>query len=309
VTGTNLAKPGYPLAYFPNEQWNGLTPNHSSTHVVVTSNDSDYKRLASELIAVQNHLNALLTRSDNDNIELVNTVYKDFRFTINNLRVPASNGPEWTTYKSSEVLAFEDQAVNEERVFFTLRLPNDHKKGTNVRVHIHWVAEDATEGNVYWQLTYNIAESGVTFSNNASINAATENYGVNIHNYNELGVIDMSDYTDEDRSILFIGELRRNSTDALDTLTNKDAYLMELGFTYEADKFGFSSLENISTIVKRFSVAVTSSGLVTAALLSKGFLTSDVTSSGLVTAALNVDKQFTADVTSSGLVTADLQEV
>jgi hypothetical protein len=312
MVGTNLVRPGYPSAYFPATEWDGTTATHIRPDVVAPPNGQDFKRLAIEIIALQDHLNSLLTRSSDDNIELVNSVYKDFRFTINNLRVPASNGPEWTTYKSSEVLAFEDQAVagNEERIFFTLRLPSDHKKGTNIRAHVHWIGEDDTDGNVYWQLTYNIAESGVTFSNDAVINVATENYGVDIHNYDELGVIDLSDYTDESRSIIFIGELRRNSSDALDTLTSKDAYLVELGFTYEANKFGFPSLENVSTIVKRFSADITCSGLVTAALLDRDYLTSAITGSGTVTASLTLNKAaLAAAVTGSGTVVADLSEI
>jgi len=243
MTGTKLAKPGYPLAYFPDAQWDGLTENHTSTHVIDTPDDSDYKRLACELLAMQDHLRALFTRTGEDDIKLVTPVWDDMRFPVSSLKIPSSNNPTWTAYKSAQVLAFSDQAVegNEEKIYFSAQLPHNYKMGTDLEAHVHWVGEDATVGNVRWSLTYNIAEIGSAFGANINITADVANAALNVHNYSDIDSIDMSTYTDiGDVSIMIIGELRRNSSHANDTFTSLDAYLLELDFHYQIDKFGSS---------------------------------------------------------------------
>ena len=308
MSGTNLVRSGFPPAYFPIELWDGLTANHFRSDINDPPNGDDYKRLTIEIISLQDHLNALFARDSNNNIQLNNPVWREFRFTVNNLRVPASDGPTWTVYKTTEILSFTDQAVegDEERVFFTIKVPFDHLKGTNIRPHIYWVGEDGTEGDVAWKMSYNIGEIGSQFTANKTTTASASNFGLDIYNYDEFGVIDLSLYDDAQKSIVVIGEIRRNSSNAIDTFNGKDAYLVEVGFSYQSQSVGYPSLEGVSTIVKGFAAAFTGSGLLTADLFDKNFLTSDIVSSGLVTAALNVTKKFTTDVTGSGIVTAAL---
>lgn len=246
MAGTNLVTSGFPRAYFPSAEWDGTTRNHERGDIVNPATDDDYKRLASEVMAIEDHLSALFTRTAQNDIKLVNAVWEDLRFPVQKLTVPAVNNPTITAYKSGMVLSFDDEAVegNEERVYFSAQLPHTYKMGTNLSPHVHWVGEDGTAGNVRWKLTYNIAAIGVAFGDNVVVVGDVANGGADKHNYGNIADIDMSTFTDiTDTSIMIIGELRRNSSHANDTLNGKAAYLLEFDIHYQINKLGSSDEE------------------------------------------------------------------
>ena len=155
--------------------------------------------------------------------------WEDLRFDVSAVRVPTSNPPSWTTYKGGRVLAFEDQAVegNEEQITFNVQLPHAWVEGSLVYPHVHWVGEDDTAGNVFWQLTYSWSNIGETFPAVTTLEAAGANGATDEHLVTSLGTMDGSN---KGISSAIICNLSRHSSDATDTFNDKDAYLIEVDF-------------------------------------------------------------------------------
>ena len=168
----------------------------------------------------------------------LNSYWDDLRVSVNSLKVPTVNPPAWTAYKGSQVLAFEDQAVegNEEIVYFLVQLPHCWKYGSDLMAHVHWVCEDNTAGNCRWKLTYSWANIDGTFPTESTLTVdAAAGGAADTHVLGNLGAIDGDGKT---LSSMLICSLSRNSSHANDTLTGKDAYLLEIDFHYEIDSFG-----------------------------------------------------------------------
>lgn len=172
------------------------------------------------------------------NFRLRDTQWDDLRVSVNSVKVPAAKYPAWTAYRGSLVLAFDDQAVeaNEEIVYFTVQLPHAWKEGTDLNAHVHWVAEDDTAGNVRWALTYSWANINGTFGaeSELAVNGAA-GAAADKHVLADLG--DLTG-TGKTLSSMILCSLRRASSNAGDTLTGKLAYLLEVDFHYQIDKFG-----------------------------------------------------------------------
>lgn len=236
--------PGFMAAGFPTSTWDGFTSRRVDPEAVVAPNSDDFEKVSVELIAVQQHLNALFSRTAGNNIKLVTSVYKSLFVPIGAVRLPTALPPTWTAYKSSEVLVFTDAAAaSEERVHLSVVLPPDYKMGTDIAVYVHWVGEDATVGNVRWKLTYNIAKVTVAFGDDVSIVANLANGGADKHNCGTIGNIDMSAFTTaSDLAIGIIGMLMRDSGNAGDTLDAKHAKLLGLEFRYQSNKLGSSGV-------------------------------------------------------------------
>jgi len=82
-------------------------------------------------------------------------VMEDLRFPVSTVKVSTDKPPVAGTYRNCDVLDFEDQLeANEQSITFIAQMPHAWKRGTDIIVHIHWVPEDATAGNVYWELSY-----------------------------------------------------------------------------------------------------------------------------------------------------------
>lgn len=118
------------------------------------------------------------------------TGWNDLRVAANDLRVPGARPPTWTDYKGGQVLAFADQAVeeNEEIVYFVAQIPHSYQEGTNIYPHVHWVAEDNTGGNVRWRLTYSWANRyAVLPAENTVYVNATASTTTDVHNFASFG--------------------------------------------------------------------------------------------------------------------------
>lgn len=154
------------------------------------------------------------------------------------IKTPASQAPTWTSYKGSEILAFADQSVegNEERVFFVVQLLHSYKEGTELRPHVHWVGEDNTAGNVVWKMSYSWANIGEAFPTETSIQVTDANSTTtDEHNLAEFASITG---TGKGLSSMLLCSLRRHSSNAADTYTGKDAYLLEFDIHYQQDTLG-----------------------------------------------------------------------
>lgn len=146
-----------------------------------------------------------------------------------------------------QVLQFEDEAVNEDRAQFIVQMPHAWEYGSAIEPHLHWMGEDTTAGNVAWQLSYCIAPVYGVFdtSTTETVVAANNEDSTYYHNLTEFSAIDMAGY---DLSTIILFELRRNSTNASDTLTGKDALLLEFDIHFKRNKFG--SLQEFTNVRK-----------------------------------------------------------
>jgi hypothetical protein len=164
--------------------------------------------------------------------------WDDMRIAIGNVTLPSVQKPTWTDFKGGKVLAFADQAnlANEERVFFVAQLPHSYKEGTDLYAHIHWIGEDNTAADVAWQLSYSWQSFTDAFPAETNVVAiAANNLTIDAHNISELATLDG---TGQRISSMLICSLRRNSSNAADTFTGKDAYLLELDFHFAMDTLG-----------------------------------------------------------------------
>jgi hypothetical protein len=179
-----------------------------------------------------------ISADSSGNVRLVNTQWDDLRVSVNAVKVSGSKPPTWTSYKSTEVLGFSDQSVagNEEIVYFSVQMPHAWKEGTDITAHVHWLAEDDTAGNCRWQLTHSWANINGTFPDAAtlSVNGAA-GAAADKHVLAALGTLTGTGKT---LSSMILCSLRRNSSNAGDTLNGKAAYLLEIDFHYQVDKFG-----------------------------------------------------------------------
>lgn len=167
--------------------------------------------------------------------------WDDLRTPAGGLRLPATNPPQEVAYQGSIVLAFEDEAVNEDIIYFMVQLPHNWKEGTNIHPHVHWTPEDNAGGNVRWTFTYSWANVDGTFPAQTSDTiTAAAGTTADKHLKSEFTTIVGTGKT---ISSMLICSLKRNSSDAGDTYTGKDARLLEFDFHYEIDSFGsFSEL-------------------------------------------------------------------
>jgi hypothetical protein len=175
-------------------------------------------------------------------VVLTNVVYDDLRTPVQSLKLSGVKPPTWTSYKSGEVLGFSDQAIagNEEIVFFNLQMPHNYKEGTDISIHVHFVPEDNTGGNVYWMLTYSWATIDLAFAAATTIYvAAACGTTTDAHKIAYFADIDGNpSATNKLISSMLICKLQRNSSDALDTYNGKSAYLLEVDVHYQMDTIG-----------------------------------------------------------------------
>lgn len=166
------------------------------------------------------------------------TVFDDLRVSINATKSPAVNAPTWTAYKSGEILAFADEAVNEEYVTFTVQMPHGWKEGSDITPHVHWVpsTDDAADLYVKWGLTYSWANINDDFPAESTVYGTSEaiNNEADKHVMTNMTAISGTGKT---ISSMLICKLFRNSSDAADTYDH-DAYLLEFDIHYEIDTMG-----------------------------------------------------------------------
>jgi hypothetical protein len=168
---------------------------------------------------------------------LTTAVWEDLRAPATEVRLPASGyyNPAEVEYKGGIVLAFGDEASNEEEVSFLFQLPHSYKEGSDIYPHVHWVGEDNTSANVKWGLEYSWANVGVAFPTTTTIYVIDANADTDVHNMASFAAITGTGKT---VSSMLICRLFRNSSSADDTYTGKSAYLLEFDLHYQIDTLG-----------------------------------------------------------------------
>jgi hypothetical protein len=177
--------------------------------------------------------NIVISGQDNP----VGVYWDDLRTPINMLKQSPDRPPVWAAYKGSYVMAFEDQAVNVQSVYWAWQLPHTYQLGTDVVVHIHTVPEDTTSGSVYWDFTYATANTNELFPTETTVSSIQPMPEIaDKHTYHNLATVVGSGITSV--STMLLCSLTRRSDLAEDTFDSKSVYLLEVDMHYRANSFG-----------------------------------------------------------------------
>jgi hypothetical protein len=166
--------------------------------------------------------------------------WEDKSVTITHMKLPPIYIPEMTEFKGGVVYAFRNiaQQINEDRLFFLVKLPHGYKEGSEIALHAHWVGEDTSAGNVCWKFSHSWAnEADVTgFPTPSVLNVTASNNTVVAAQLNNATTAHI-DGTGKKMASQIIGSLRRNSSNSADTYSGK-AYLTDLTVCYQYDQIG-----------------------------------------------------------------------
>ncbi len=173
--------------------------------------------------------------------------WDDLRTPVNLVKTHSVKPPVWTNYKGSQVLAFEDQAVNYQVVYWVWQMPHGYELGTDVMPHIHIVPEDGTAGNVHWEFTYSLASRDAVFPTQTIIhNTQTMPEVADFHERFILMTISGAELGTDlvDISDVLLCSLARRSDEADDTYTGKDVYLLEVDLHHRIDAWGARTFDS-----------------------------------------------------------------
>jgi hypothetical protein len=161
--------------------------------------------------------------------------YKNLSLNIEALNIPATQSPNWVSYKDAQVLEFSDQSVevNEEKIYFSVKIPRAYKESSDIYFNIHWIGENDTVGVVRWGIKYSWANIGEEFPDSTLLTVNSANTG--LHTRVQLQV----DGTDKLQPSVLIGQLFRNSSHVDDDYSN--AYLVMFDVVYQVERLGTDS--------------------------------------------------------------------
>lgn len=161
------------------------------------------------------------------------TMINDVPIPLASVRLPAANAPAWIAYKGTQVLAFDGTSTD--TIYFTVKVPHGYKEGSDYLLHVHWVAEDNTTGNVKWQFTYSFANADATFPAPTSVTGVVATPEVaDKHVHTDVATIDG---TGQKLSSVILCALSRLGGDAEDTYA-QDVYFLEADFHVELNSIG-----------------------------------------------------------------------
>lgn len=143
-------------------------------------------------------------------------------------RTTGTNAPSFERWYSNGgsrgvyLYSFDDAVTaSEKEVHFTMQMPHDWNNST-IHIHVHWVPSHSDTGATpRWGLEYNLADIGTVFTTPNTIYATG-----NVQNDTDLTAHKhyITEFTDivpttsyDDISMVLIGRLFRNSSDAADT--------------------------------------------------------------------------------------------
>jgi len=159
--------------------------------------------------------------------KIYNPIYwDDQQVGISNVRLPAANAPTWTSYKGSQVLAFDPAQDN--YIYFSAQLTHAYEEGTDIEFHMHVAHPDANSGNSQWHFSYSWATPGEAFPTEVVedvLHAAPGTADLNEY----LDFADEIPGTGKGISSILLCSLYREGTAVADTYAN-DIYLVGLDF-------------------------------------------------------------------------------
>jgi hypothetical protein len=181
-----------------------------------------------------------LKTTENDAIELLDTVWNDLRFPGSAQRVGASTRlPTWSKFLdngsgSQGVWAYYFDPSVENEMFFTAQLSHQWKQETSLHAHVHWSPTTTNTGTVIWGLEYSMQEINGTYGNTNIIYATDNADGTaKTHLLVDWADITMTGVTSV--SAMLLGRVFRDA--GSDTYAD-DAALLEFDIHYEIDSLG-----------------------------------------------------------------------
>ena len=118
-----------------------------------------------------------------------------------------------------------------ENLGFSVDMQHDYVNGTDITLHIHWLPNDATAGNVQWKIAYQWVENGAVWPAATLVNRVTAAAGVAYTDQRTDFVISGTGHTYNSRLKI---KLSRTAADANDTY-NGIAIFIAMGLHYTAD--------------------------------------------------------------------------
>lgn len=166
--------------------------------------------------------------------------------TYEDLQVPVlttksnTNPPSLTTFKGNTVLfAFsEENAQNEEQVYFSIQFPHAWNEGTTVYPHVHFTCGTTSADSVRWGLEYTWADVNGNFGNTTTIYCSKQ-IG-NAFDHKVVGFGGITPDTNQDNiSSIMVCRLFRNSSNLIeDSYTGHDVYLIMFDIHYQVNSLG-----------------------------------------------------------------------
>lgn len=163
------------------------------------------------------------------------TVWKDINIAGENLTPPSAGAPTYGTYDTSSIeMPFFDGATLTQSLHGGTEMQHDYYEGTAITPHVHWTPDDATAGNVKWQLEYWIKLGSTTIASgtltvtSAATGTAWDEIRADFPTISGTGLVIGA-------QILF--RIFRDPTDAADTYTG-DAGIFTFGFHHQVDTVG-----------------------------------------------------------------------
>lgn len=175
------------------------------------------------------------------------TVWDDLRVEPT-VRGTGAKAPSYVAYKGG-IYAYEfDNALlaAEKEVNFKMQMPHSYKEGTNLRLHVHWVAKSTTnpDEKVRWGFEYTIANINGVFGDTNTIysdtpeNPPSTTPTADTHYLTAFAPVSM---TNNLISTFILGRIFRNSSDAADTYTDS-VYLIGIDAHVEINTAGSKEL-------------------------------------------------------------------
>jgi len=159
---------------------------------------------------------------------------EDLRFPATGINPPgAATDP--ARNQNDGTLEFSASAVN--LLAFQVQIPHQWVIGTNMHFHVHWQPGNTNTGDVYWQLTYQVANIAGTFPTEVVLPLMDAGSGnIASHLMTDTVEIDMTGITP---SAMLKCVLARLGNDDLDTFTGV-AKLLETDFHYTRYGHGYT---------------------------------------------------------------------
>ena len=160
--------------------------------------------------------------------------WEDLRFPATAINPPGTvNDPDFDTTKGGWL--FSPSAT--EVLFIVAQMPHSWIEGTEIRPHVHWEKTTSAEGDVYWNLNYQLSEIGTARQAAVDLSSATATVAsdtADVHQLTTFGAIDMTGFT---LSCILVMQLSRVGGNAADTY-GADARLLEFDFHYQYGSAG-----------------------------------------------------------------------
>lgn len=147
--------------------------------------------------------------------------------------------------KTGLELRFADEAAaaDENRVQFEVPFPRGYRGGSMYYPFVYWVGEDDAAGAVRWEIEYSLARRTEIIEDTDDVtgtsdNIVTDPLVVNRATFGAIAGIDDGLHT------RLLCQLRRLSSDGLDTYAGKYAAVLAAGVAFEMDAHGSHSLDH-----------------------------------------------------------------